>query len=329
MTGSATTILRVSRRILAVLLASSAVACGGSDSPELDAGSEAVDGSVPGDTGTAAIEQIYDREFLFAGVAPDSLVHIPWFFHARVHPDRVLREIHAWLARGGEWEALADEESERPFAPAPWRILPGERVRLTVGDEDRIDAIRLRDPAREVETRIGELIADWSRPGSDPARLFAGETIFPSGPVRGFVLEVNRRWESPGEGPGDWIFLHGGNLFQLFLEELAPLGTPRSPGSYRGWSRIAFQNAAWNRIEVSWEELRPFEPARRDIPHAWVLNTEGGEVTGLLQAVSSHLNAEEGTSPILPLVGFFEVEGRVTVRGETFSVNGIVRHRQD
>jgi hypothetical protein len=180
-----------------------------------------------------------------------------------------------------------------------------------------------------METHIGELITDWTRPGSDPARLFAGETSFPSGSVEGFILEVNRRWESPGEAPGDWIFLHDGSLFQLFLEEPAPLGAPRSPGNYRGWSRIAFQNSLWNRVDVSWEELRPFEPARRDIPNAWVLNTDGGEVTGLLQSVSSHLTAGEGAGPILPLSGFFEIEGQVTVRGETFAVNGLVRHRQD
>jgi hypothetical protein len=277
----------------------------------------------------APVEQIYDREFLFAGAAPDSLVHIPWFFQARARPDGLTRRIHAWIARGGGWETLAEEEMEGPFERSPWRILPGERVRLVVGEGDRIDAIRLRDPAREVETRIGEFITDWVRPGSDPARLFAGETSFPSGTVSGFVLEVNRRWESPGGAPGDWIFLHAGGLFQLFLEEMAPLGTPRSPGTYRAWSRIAFQNALWNGVEVSWVELRPFEPARRDIPHAWVLNTEEGEVTGLLQAVSSHLAASEGPGPILPLAGFFEVAGEVTVRGETFAVSGVVRHRQD
>ncbi|MEX1257548.1 MAG: hypothetical protein WEG36_08025 [Gemmatimonadota bacterium] len=311
-----------------ILVASAAVGCGGSDTSTPDSAAAEGNGSAPGDTGSPPVEQIFDREFLFAGAAPDSLVHIPWFFQARVRPDGVRREIHAWLAREGGWEALAHEESGGPFARAPWRILPGEHVRLTVGEGDRIDAIRLRDPGREVETRIGEFITDWTRPGSDPARLFAGEALFPSGRVRGFVLEVNRRWESPGEAPGDWVFLHGGGLFQLFLEELAPLGNPRSPGNYRGWSRIAFQNALWNEIEVSWEEFRPFEPARRDIPHAWVLNTEGGEVTGLLQAVSSHLTAGEGASPILPLSGFFEVQGEVTVRGEIFSVNGVVRHRQ-
>jgi hypothetical protein len=271
--------------------------------------------------------QVFDREFLFIAGSPDSVVQLPWFFRSRVLPGGVLREHRAWLARDGSWETLADEESETPPTRIPWRVVPGERIRLVVDEENRIASLLFRDPPRELETAVGGFLTEWIRPGAESVVLSRGETRFPSGPVDGFLLDITRRWETPS-APGEWIFLHAGDEVQFFLEELVPLQDPRHPSLNRGWSRVGSQESQWSGITMTWEDLRPFERARRDIPGGWSFASPGGEVAGDLIAENSHLAAGEGDGPILPVYGLFSVRGTLRIEGQVFDVVGTVRHVQ-
>ncbi len=308
--------------------------CGDPQPDELPAvtatGASPVEDTVAAEPDPAVPEDVYDRHFVFISLATDSTVLVPWSFRTRVRPEseRTRRRGQVWLSRGPGWESLAREEADAPLTRNPWQLLPIGPIRVAVGVEDRIEGLRLATPGRELETRIDGFITDWVRPGGDPVWLSEGRTLFPSGPVEGFVLEINRRWVSPDGVPGDWIFLHAGPVLQLFLEAVSPLPLAQPEGAFRGWSRLAFQNAFWTGIQVSWEDPRPFEPARRDIPSGWSLGTLDGEIVGNLQAVGSHLVVGEGDGPILPVSGFFEVAGTVTIRGESFDVTGIVRHEQ-
>jgi len=309
------------------------VACGDDTAPDPEIQApDTVPGSEATETGPAADpedpSEIFERELIFIAAETDSTVHLPWSFQSRMRESRVERLTRAWLARAGAWEVLVLEEAETPAAGSPWRILPGASVRLIVGEDDRLDLIGLRDRARPVETRIDDFISEWARPGIEPVRLFEGRTSFSSGEIEGFVLEVNRRWTEPGGEPGDWIFLHAGAGLQFFMEEDGGSRDPIDTRPYRGWSRLAFQVAQWDGLSVEWGELRPFEPARRDIPSEWTLSTPGQEVVGSLRATSSHVAAGGGEGPILPLSGFFEVEGEISIWGEVFEVVGIIRHRQ-
>jgi hypothetical protein len=302
--------------------------CGEIEPPE--AGEPAGAG---GETSAAPIpapgpEQVFDREVLFVSMGADSTVHVPWFFRNRSTPGTIRREQEAWLSRDGSWEVLSQETTEGPAARVPWRILPGEKIRLLVGEDDRLEALVFRDPPREVETRFGEFVTGWSRLGGESVLLYRGRTEFPSGPVDGFVLDLNRRWQSPEGTPGDWFFLHSGEDLQFFMEELVPIQEPRDLALHRAWSRIGPEDAEWLSISMDWDELRPFERARRDIPARWTFSSPGGEVFGELLAVDSHLTVGDGEGPILPVSGFFGVTGTLRIQGEEFPVVGTVRHVQ-
>lgn len=312
---------------LTLFLPALAVAC--------DAGEVRTEGASPPeaaspDASVAAAPgpEILDREFVFASTAGDTTTAVAWLFRARPGGDRVFREWAGWAARDGRWEVLASEEGITPRAGNPWRILPGDRVRLTVGPGDQVASIILRDPGRELDLRLGEMLTEWTGPGGRSSRLQRGEVVLPAGPQPGLVVEVARIWEDPGEGPGDWIFLHSGDRLQLFLAEQTPLRSPRSPAEYRGWSRIAQRDGQWPRVTVEWTDTRSFESARRDIPVRWRLTSPGEEVVGQLQAVSQHLTAGSGRGPLLPVSALFEVTGSVQIQGERFPVRGVMSHRQ-
>ncbi|MEX0936186.1 MAG: hypothetical protein WD013_04710, partial [Gemmatimonadota bacterium] len=279
-------------------------------------------------------QTIFDREFLFLSTGPgsepskpDSLVVLPWLFRARAASDQVRHTQAVWFSRGTTWEALAADSVAVPPSRTPWRIVPGERIRIVVGSGDRIQSLVFRAPPRELETTVGDLLAEWERPGGTSVGLYGASTVFPSGSVDGILLDLGRRWE-PGAEPGDWLFVHNGGDFQLFIQEEPPLADPRDSAAYRGWTRVAFQDLPWDEIEMRWTELRPFESARRDIPRSWAFATPGGELSGVLQPLSTHLEAGNGEGPILPVRGFFTVEGTVQVEGEEFEVVGLVRHVQ-
>lgn len=272
--------------------------------------------------------EVQDRELVFLSQLSDSAVVVPWLFRTRTLNGESLRERGLWLGRGGGWEALLRDTIQTPGTDAPWRIVPGGPVRLVVGREDTVERLLFREGPRELEVAPGEFLAEWGTPEGSTFRLHRGTATFPSGSMDGFVLDLLRTWSEEGTPPGDWVFLHAGDRAQLILEERTPVPSPRSPAAFRGWSRVAFQQQPWPEVEVSWEEARAFEPARRDIPVDWRLASPGGEVEGEFQAVGFHLAAGSGEGPILPVLAFYEVEGEIRIMGEAFPVQGLVRHLQ-
>jgi hypothetical protein len=272
--------------------------------------------------------QVLDRKFLFVSSGGDSRTQVAWLFRSRPGERAIHREWSAWLARNGTWEPLVHEDGRTALGGTPWRILPGSAVRVVVGEGDQVESLFLRDPPRELETSVGELLTEWSGPRGGSVRLHRGRAVLPVGEEQGFVLDLARVWNDPGAGPGDWLFLHAGNGLQLFLAEELPLASPRSPAEYRGWSRVSLRDGQWPRVDVEWTEVRAFESARRDIPTRWRLSSPGGEITGELEVVSQHLNAGAGEGPLLPVTAFYEVSGSLRVEGQNYRVTGIVSHRQ-
>ena len=274
-------------------------------------------------------ELVFDREFLFLSTEADSLIIVPWFFRSRVTAEGIHREQTTWLSRGGDWEVLAQQTEDTPPTRSPWRILPGETVRLIVGPQDRIESLLFRDPPRALETVLGDLMTEWTSPGAQSVRMYRGQSVFPAGPVEGIVIEISRRWEATEEGgPGDWVFLHAGSGLQLFMQGERAADDLGMPIRYEGWTRVSLRDLQWSDLAMDWEELRAYEDARRDVPVRWSLGTPGEEVSGTLESVSSHLMTGQGDGPILPLLGLFEVSGMVEVQGEQFPVTGLIRHVQ-
>ncbi len=272
---------------------------------------------------------MFDREFAFLSLDVDSPIILSWFFRSRLRDTLVHQEMTAWWAQGGQWEMLAEETAEVPAARSPWRIVPGSTLRLLVGPEDRVESLLLRAPPGELETALGELVAEWTAPGSESVRVYQGRTTFPAGPVDGIVIEISRRWEADQDGgPGDWVFVHSGADLQFFMAGEEAGGTAGGQIPSQGWSRTTLADARRPNLAMHWEEVRPFESARRDIPVRWTLTSSDGEVSGTLESVSSHLTVEESDGPILPLFGLFEVAGTLEIQGEAWPVAGLIRHAQ-
>jgi len=302
--------------------------CGGADPAPVPAQGDPAVGPQITLAAPAGREITFDREIVFLSSSPDSMVIVPWFFRNRSTTEGLFRESQGWLSQGAGWEVLALESSASPSMRTPWRIVPGERIRVIVGEEDRLEAVLLRDPPRVVETQIGDFLVEWVRPGGDPIRLFQGRTTFPSGPIAGTVLDLSRRWDDPSLAPGDWLLLQGPDDFHLFLEEIPPIREPRELAVYRGWTRNGYRTESWPSMEVDWVETRSYERARRDIPVRWTIHSPGGEIQAEVTTVSSFLSVGEGDGPILPVRALYGISGTARILGEVIPVVGVVRHIQ-
>lgn len=303
--------------------------CGEDPSASPEPETTGPDSAVQEDEPAAAEPAVhYERSLVFLGGSADSVLVVPWAFHTHRSGTTEMRERGVWLARQNSWERLTYEADTTRTAPAPWRVLPGESIRLVVGEGDRIQSLLFREGGREMETSLGIILAEWTGAGREMIRFHRGTLGLPSGTSEGFLADLVLSWN---QDPGDWIFLQGGDRFQaLLVEDDVPEDpTHRGPGAtYRAWTRMAVREARWPGVEVTWEELRAFEPARRDIPGRWIVESRSGEITGELDAEGSSLSVGEGDGPILPLHGFFQVRGEIRMEGESFAVTGIIAHRQ-
>lgn len=302
--------------------------CGGGNPEDSSDEPGAAAGSVLSETAVDTPRQIFDREFVFLSRSQDSTILLPWLFRTRVDPGGIRREISSRIVRAGSWEVLAEEVTDIPVLRNPERILPSEKVRLIAGDNQQFESVYFRDPPREVEIRFMEILAEWPRPGGEPIFLYRGQVLLPSGTAEGVVLDLARRWGLPDAPIGDWIFLEGAGGVQLFLEEALPLQGDRTDAPYRGWVRIEPSAGPWSDLAVRWEEMRPFEPARRDIPARWSLQSPSGDIEGELVATSSDLAVIEGEDPVRPAFGYFRVEGEVRILDREIEVYGVARHQQ-
>jgi hypothetical protein len=296
------------------------------------------------------------RVLAFVSLPGDTATVLPWLFRSTVTPDGIRREREFSIAGGGgpagggggSWEPLLADTVRTPLSRFPWRILPGGPVRMVVGPGDALQLLAFDDPPRVVELLPGEFLAEWTPEPGAAWRIHRARTVLPGGEVAGLLLDYNRSRGAGGPPPMDWIFLHAGPTAQfLFREGPGPGedGTARGPdgtGATRwiGWSRVAFQERDWDRIQLRWVAVRPLERARRDVPAEWRLELlpdpaadtipdDPPRLEGELRAVRSFLSVDpEAPGPVLPVAGFFEVEGEIRILGERFAVRGLVRHRQ-
>jgi hypothetical protein len=318
---------------LTALLAVAVLACGNESEPPppepAPAGAEAPSaGPSPAQPGTA-----WERTLVLVATDGDSLVISPWSFRTERTGERELREQGVWLARGGRWEELAMEAAEAAAAPGQGRrILPGRQVRLGVGEGDALERLSLRNTPQLADLVPGQTLAEWTGQAGERVRISRGELRLAGeedqDEYEGFLLDLSPPVRPQNEAPGDWVFLQAGNIFQAVFLETVPVSEPRSPATFRAWTRIAVQEALWPEVTLEWAEVRAFERARRDVPIRWRIAAADGEMTGELESVASHLAAGEGEGPLLPAYAFFQVAGEVEVDGETFQVTGVVRHRQ-
>jgi hypothetical protein len=145
--------------------------------------------------------------------------------------------------------------------------------------------------------------------------------------VEGHLFDMTRAWASEDEAPGDWGILLSGDSLQVVLEDFAGEPGPEG-GDFSVWARVEFLERQWQGIRLAWSETRPFEPARRDVPMSWEIQSEGGDLSGNLSAVAPFLEVGEGEGPMLPVDALFQVTGTLTLAGQDFPVRGLLRHKQ-
>ena len=269
----------------------------------------------------------YERYVVFMTSRGDSTLVVPWLFFSQAVPGGVQRETRGWLARGGSWESFHSDAWETSPSRAPWRILPHGPVRLIVGPGDALDGVIYESGPRLLEVGPGELLVEWRGQRGETYRVQEGVALLSNQRVDGVMMDLARA-RAPGDPvPGDWLFLISGDSLHLFVDS-PDGGTAGGSASYRGWARLDLRQLQWPQILVEWEEVRAFEPARRDVPVRWSIASTDGEMEGTLVIQSSNMEVGTGEGPILPVDAFFEVEGSIRVEGGEYPVRGLVRHIQ-
>ena len=303
--------------LLAVLLAG----CGDAEPPPRETEPASVDTT----RARNSSGRIYERNFVFTTVGPDTAFLAPWLFRTRTRPGTVERRVRGWLARGAAWEPVYDRAWETPPTRTPWRILPHENLRLVVGVGDVVESLLFREDKRSLELELGEVLMEWTASGEEAFRLVDGALWLGEERLPGMVLDMARTASAEGPPSGDWAFLVSGDSLQVVLE--APEeGPPEEIGAYRGWARLDFRDLRWPSVTVDWAEVRAFQPARQDIPVSWTLTGGDDEVQGLLEVRSAEVEALEGPGPLLPVDALFGVAGTLTIEGGDYPVRGLVRH---
>ena len=270
--------------------------------------------------------RVYERNIVFMTTGRDSAIIVPWFFTAHSRPGGVTREVRGWLARSEEWEPFFQDRWEGPATRAAFRILPRAAMRLLMGDGDALEAILYEEGAQQLDVMIDEPVADWSGARGEVFRVHDGSMLLGGQPVNGRLLDVNRAHRPGAVPPGDWIFLEGGPSVTVVLE--APAGLPPGSTPHIGWARVGNDELRWPRVDVEWTETRTFEPARRDVPIAWLITSSDGTLEGTLSSAAMQLTATDGDGPILPVDGLYQVRGRLTLDGDAYDVRGVLRHIQ-
>ena len=277
--------------------------------------------------GTPASEVItpgttYQRTIVFVETSGDSAQLAPWDFENRVETDGVHRSVRGWLGRAGQWRLFMEDGWTTDPTRAPWRIVPRGPARLVVGLEDALEEIYYREGVRDLSLRLGRTVVEWSGQRGATYRLIQGALRLADVETEGLVLDAFAVRTTENGGGTELGVLIGGDRLQLVFANLD------GPGRYRAWTRQDTLELFWPEVEVTWEETRSFERARRNVPVLWHIESADGMLSGAFESVSSHVQALEGDGAILPVLAVYEVAGRLTVDEEEVAVKGFLRHFQ-
>ena len=267
-------------------------------------------------------DRIYERNVVFMTVGADSAIIVPWLFRSSASEQGVERSAEGWLARAGLWELFFTDRWDSPSTRSPLHIHPHGSMDLVVGPDGVLDAILYEEGPRQLEVIIDEGMADWSGSRGETYRVHQGAVHFGNLRIEGMILDMSRAHLREDPYPGEWMFLTGPGLLALIIEETS--GSP----NYTAWGRRGEEEYRWPDMEVEWSAVRSFEEARRDVPVAWEMRSDDGEVEISLESTGMELRAVTDEGPVLPVEGLYQVSGSLVLAGDSLEVRGLVRHLQ-
>lgn len=271
--------------------------------------------------------RFYERNFVFASVAADSVFIVPWLMQTVDHRDTVMREAQGWLARGGVWDGFYDEQWTTGPTRAPTRLVPHLGLQLFVRSDDVIDGILYEEGARSLELVLGDANPPWTGARGDTYQVLSGSAYLLDQRIDGMILDMARASAGPLPPSGDWAFLLSGDSAHFVLAGDSEYGGDIPP-LYRAWGVQEDDRMQWPEVHVDWERTEAFPPARRDVPVEWHVWSPDGSIEGRLEAISAKMQPGEGAGPLLPVRALFEVIGDVAVGEDTFGVRGLLVHER-
>ncbi len=293
---------------------------------------EGVGGETPAPTPTPTpgpgATDTFERNLIFLGPSPDSVLAVPFSFRSVASAEGVDRELRGWLDRGGAWEAFFRESWRTGPTRVPWRLHPRGPIRLIAEQGDLLERIIFSEGARNLELIPGDLLSDFAGPRGETYRLQEGTLLLGEGRIDGYVLDASIASRAPAVPPSDLALLISGDSLHLVMAGGEGLEGSGVPTPWRAWARMDFVDRLWEEVGVTWAGSREFEPARRPVPDGWRWTNSDSTLVGELRVRSAQMEAVEADDPILPVEAVFEVEGTVTIEDREFPVHGIVRHTQ-
>jgi hypothetical protein len=269
----------------------------------------------------------YERIFVFAGFAGDSILLVPWVMRTSARADSVIRQANGWLGRRGTWDAFYADRWTTPPTRAPSRILPHGSMRLLVQQGDVVDGIIFGDGERRLELALGSVDATWGGPHGETIELVQAVAYLADQRVEGVVAHLARASVGSAAPGGDWALLVSGDSMRVVLAADVEHGGVAEP-VYRGYADMGSEERLSTEVRVTWTATEAFPPARRDVPVAWRLATGDGSLRGELRSVSSDIRAGSGPGPLLPVRALYEVAGEISTPDGAYRVQGLFVHER-
>jgi hypothetical protein len=309
--------------VAAVAAAVALAGCGADSEPaeERDA-----NGPQPADSGNFE-GRFFERNFVFAAVDGDSVFIVPWMMQATESQDSVRREAHAWLSRGGVWDAFYEERWATPPELEATLVLPHGGLSLLVREGGAIDGLVFEEGLRALEIILGQVGASWTDARGGSFEVLTGSAYLAGQRIDGMVLDVSRVSVVGSPTGGDWAFLLSGDSAQFVFAADAEHGGDVAP-LYRGWADLGDEEIAWPEVGVDWGRTEAFPPARRDVPVAWEIEAGDGSMRARLEAVSAEMTPGEGPGPLLPVRALYEVVGTIEGGDGSYPVHGVLVHQR-
>lgn len=305
--------------MVGLLLVTGVAACA-APAPESDA---AIDVEMPADVVPG---RTFERALVFTTTRTDSAIVVPWLFEARARPGGVDRTAQAWLGRNRNWEPFLDEAWEGPQSPAPWRLLPHGPLRLIVDMDDALVRVAYQTDSRNLEIELGELLSEWNADLNESITLMQGQLHLGDASIQGVIFDLSRAHETALGAAGDFMLLTSGDSLQMMLH--APAQGDGATRSWRGVNRVDFRNIPIDDAAMESTAVRFFDPARSEVPTAWLLTAPGAALSASLTAVDMLLEAGAGEGPQFPVLGISMLQGTLIFEGREYPVQGLYRHNQ-